>query len=113
MATLEDLRKQVVEFRNDRDWKQFHNFKDMLLSLNLEVSEFSEHFQWKTDTEVSEASKEELGEELADILYWILLFSEDLGIDLEQAFSAKMQKNTAKYPVEKARGNKSKYSALG
>lgn len=112
METLEKLQSEVVQFRDERDWKQFHNFKDMLLSLNLEVSELCEHFQWKSEEEALQLEKQELGEELSDILYWVLLLSHDLGIDLGQAFREKMAKNMKKYPVELARGRKEKYTDM-
>ncbi|MCB0329549.1 MAG: nucleotide pyrophosphohydrolase [Bdellovibrionales bacterium] len=111
MSSLRELQLQVKTFRDERDWKQFHNFKDMLLSLGLEVSEFSELFQWKSDSEVKNLPRESFGEELADILYWVLLFAEDLDIDLEQAFGNKMLKNEGKYPVDQARGKKEKYTS--
>ena len=112
METLKKLQSEVVQFRDERDWKQFHNFKDMLLSLNLEVSELCEHFQWKSEEEALQLGKEELGEELSDILYWVLLLSHDLGIDLGQAFREKMAKNMKKYPVELSRGRKENYTDM-
>ena len=106
------LTKQIIEFRNERNWQQFHKPKDMALSLVLESTELLEHFQWKSepeaDTHVSQESKA-LGEELADVLYWTLLMAHDFGIDLSQAFARKMAINKEKYPVDKFKGSSRKY----
>jgi len=113
-ASLAQLTKNVIAFRDARDWKQFHTIKDMLLSLSLEVAELSEHFQWKDQLESIEyiqTAKEEVGDELSDVLYWVLLIAHDLEVDLETAFHKKMLKNQRKYPVAKSRGEKSKYTA--
>lgn len=115
MAELEKLQQKVVEFRNARDWKQFHNPKDSAISLVLEASELLEHFQWKNEEEMVEhvrKHKREVSEEMADVLYWLLLMSEDLEVDLSEAFVQKMTKNKAKYPIEKAKGNHKKYTEL-
>ena len=109
------LTKKIIEFRNERDWKQFHNPKDLSLSLLLEACELMEHFQWK-NIEQAEAHikthRTELGEELADILYWVILISHDLKIDVLRCLDKKLIKNAAKYPVNKARGNAKKYTEL-
>ena len=115
MDEIEKLTKQIIEFRDKRDWKQFHNLKDMALSLNLEASEVLELFQWKSEEDVKEyikSNKEEIGDELADVLYWVLLMSHDLDIDITEALKEKMEKNKKKYPVEKAKGKNSKYTDL-
>lgn len=116
MADIKELQKKVIAFRDARDWKQFHNQKDMALSLVLEAAEVLEHFQWratKADIEkYVKAHKKEIGEELADVLYWILVMSHDLGIDLNEAFERKMEKNAKKYPVAKAKGRATKYMNL-
>ncbi len=114
MADIKELKKKVIAFRDARDWKQFHNQKDMALSLVLEAAEVLEHFQWKTtraDIEkYAKAHKREIGEELADVLYWVLAMSHDLGIDLKEAFEKKMEKNAKKYPIKKAKGKSTKYT---
>lgn len=110
---VKNLQKLVVKFRDDRDWKQFHNPKDMAISLSLEASEFLEHFQWKNTDEIAEhisKNKDDVSDELADVLYWVLLAANDLNIDLEDAFVKKLNKNAAKYPVDKAKGNHKKYT---
>jgi dCTP diphosphatase len=115
MADLNKLQKMIVEFRDDRDWKQFHNPKDMAISLSLEASELLEHFQWKNPEEIKsylEKNKTDVADELADVLYWVLLIANDLKIDLEKAEIKKMKKNTSKYPVDKAKGNHIKYTEL-
>ena len=106
---------RIISFRDERDWKQFHNPKDMAISLVLESTELLEHFQWKNDTEISEhleTKRSEVADELSDVLYWVILMANDLDIDLNKALSDKMDKNEAKYPVEKARGNHKKYTEL-
>lgn len=115
MADPEKILKRMLEFREARDWKQFHNPKDLALSLVLESAEVLEHFQWKNGQEMTgyvESHKSEIGEELADTLYWILLLSHDLGIDVFDALDKKMEKNEKKYPVEKAKGSHAKYNEL-
>ncbi|MBU1034715.1 nucleotide pyrophosphohydrolase [Patescibacteria group bacterium] len=115
MNILNDLTEKIIEFRNARDWKQFHNPKDVSLSLVLEATEVMEHFQWKNPDEIKtyiETNKNEIGEELADVLYWVLLMSHDLGIDVLDALEKKIKKNEDKYPVEKAKGKHTKYDKL-
>jgi len=107
--------ERIVKFREDRDWSQFHTPKDMAISLVLESTELLEHFQWKKEDEVKvhlDQRREEVAEELADVLYWVLLISNDLKIDLNATLSKKMDKNEAKYPIEKAKGNAKKYTEL-
>ena len=115
MADLEKLIKRILDFREAREWKQFHNPKDLALSLVLESAEVLEHFQWKNGKELEEyakSHKDEIGEELADTLYWILLMSHDLEIDVFKSLEKKMEKSEEKYPVEKAKGNHRKYTEL-
>lgn len=113
--TLQSLTDQVVSFREERDWKQFHNPKDMVLSLMLEAAELGEHTQWKSNEQFLQQLDEhrsEIADELSDILYWVLLLSNDLEIDLADAFERKLEKNRKKYPIEKARGSATKYTEL-
>lgn len=115
MKKIAEFTKRIVAFRNARDWKQFHNPKDLSLSLVLEAAEVMEHFQWKSKEEIEKyvvEAKKEIGEELADVLYWVLLMSHDLKIDVLNALDKKMKKNEAKYPVEKAKGKHTKYNKL-
>jgi len=115
MKDINNLAKIVIAFRDARDWKQFHNPKDSAISLCLEASEVLEHFQWKNAEEMEvhiKKNKKEVAKELADVLYWVLLMSNDLNIDLEKAFVLKMKENNKKYPVKKAKGKHSKYIEL-
>jgi len=115
MKNIKDFVNRIVAFRDARDWKQFQNPKDMSLSLVLEAAEVMEHFQWKDNKETEEylkTNKEYVAEELADVLYWVLLMSHDLDIDILEAANRKMDKNEAKYPVEKSKGNHTKYDKL-
>jgi dCTP diphosphatase len=115
MDRTEEILNKILAFREARDWKQFHNPKDLALSLVLESAEVLEHFQWKNEAEIEtyiKSHKDEIGEELADVFYWILLISHDLGIDIFKAIHKKMEKNEAKYPVEKAKGSHAKYTQL-
>ena len=96
MSDFERLTKQIIEFRDARDWKQFHNPKDCAISLSLEASEVLEHFQWKSKEEMEKyvvESSQEIGDELADVLYWVLLMSHDLNIDIVDALDKKVLKN--------------------
>lgn len=115
MSDIKYLTDKIKTFRNERNWKQFHNPKDVALSLMLEAGELMEHFQWKNQTEIDEyikTAKEEIGEELADVLYWVLLMSTDLKIDIKKALEKKLKKNEDKYPVQKAKGKHTKYTKL-
>ncbi len=83
MADIKKLTKKIISFRDARDWKQFHNPKDLALSLVLEAAEVMEHFQWKDKKEIDQylkTNKSDIGEEVADVMYWVLLISYDLKI---------------------------------
>jgi len=115
MSEIQELTDKILKFRNDRDWQKFHNYKDMALGLSLEASEVMEHFQWKNQEEAEEylkTHKEDLADELSDVLYWVLLMSHDLGIDLKEALPRKLRKNELKYPLDKAKGKNVKYTQL-
>lgn len=115
MTDIKNLTDRIIAFRDARDWKQFHNPKDLALSLVLEAAEVMEHFQWKSKDEMEKyivTNKSDIGEELADVLYWVLLMSADLNIDILKDLEEKIKKNEEKYPVEKARGRHTKYTKL-
>lgn len=115
MKNIKELTKIIIAFRDARDWKQFHNPKDVALSLVLEAGEVMEHFQWKNKEEIEKyikTNKVEIGDELADVLYWILLMSYDLKIDVLDALEKKIRKNENKYPIEKVKGKHTKYNKL-
>ena len=112
---LTDLVQRIIDFREARDWKQFHNPKDLAISLVLEATEVLEHFQWKSKEEMEThvvAHKDGIADELADVFYWVLLMSHDLDIDLLAALEKKIEKNEQKYPSEKSKGNHKKYTDL-
>jgi len=115
MSDIQELIEKIKKFRDERDWKQFHKPKDLAISLSLEAAEVLEHFQWKSEEEIKEyvqTHKEHIGEEIADVLYWVLLMSHDLEIDIVNALHRKMEKNEKKYPIEKAKGKHTKYNEL-
>ena len=115
--SIRALTHLVLEFRHERDWKQFHNPKDQALSLTLEAAELLELMQWRNGHELEEhlrtpQARRRLQEELADVLGWVLLLAHDQEIDLANAFREKIELNKRKYPVEKARGSARKYTEL-
>ena len=113
--SLEELARIALRFRDERHWKQFHNAKDLALTLALEAAEVLEHCQWRNAKELESHLREkktEVADELADVLHVILLLAEHLDIDLGDAFVKKMANNAKKYPVEKARGSAKKYTEL-
>ena len=115
MSDISSIIKKIRKFRDERDWKQFHNHKDVALSLVLEASEVLEHFQWKSLKEVKEhgrAAKEELSDELADVAIYLFELADNLGIDVPEAINRKMNKNALKYPVDKSKGRHTKYNKL-
>jgi NTP pyrophosphatase (non-canonical NTP hydrolase) len=112
VTTLKHLQQKIIEFRDARNWKQFHTPKDLAISLSLEAGELLENFQWKTSEEAVQENFENMKDELADVVIYALLLSHELGIDLEEAIMDKMKKNEQKYPIEKSFGSKKKYSEL-
>jgi NTP pyrophosphatase (non-canonical NTP hydrolase) len=115
MSELLQLTELAERFRDERDWKQFHNLKDMVVSLQLESSELLEMVQWRSGEALDEhfrRERDQVGDELADILYWILLIARRLDIDLSEAFKRKMRKNEEKYPVAESRGSAEKHDRL-
>ena len=110
-ATIERIRK----FRDDRDWKQFHDPKNLAVSISIEAAELLELFQWKTGDEASRfavENKERVSEEIADVAIYLIELADITGIDLAKAIEAKLEKNAKKYPVDKARGVSTKYTDL-
>ena len=99
----------LLEFRNDRDWEQFHNPKDLALAINVEAGELLEIFLWKKP---DEADKEKVKEELADVLAYAFLLAEKYGFDIEEIVLEKISKNERKYPVDRSKGNAKKYNEL-
>lgn len=111
-SIFDELIKEVVDFRDERGWQQFHNPKDLAISLSLEASELLENFQWKTSEEAIDHNIDNIIDEIADVVIYALLMSNELGINLEQAIKEKILKNIQKYPVEKSFGSSKKYTDL-
>jgi NTP pyrophosphatase (non-canonical NTP hydrolase) len=109
MKNWEDLKNILVEFRNERDWEQFHNPKDLALALSIEVSELNELFLWKKS---EEADVEKIKDELADVFAYAILLAEKYNLDINEIVSNKVLKNAEKYPVDKAKGTSKKYNEL-
>jgi NTP pyrophosphatase (non-canonical NTP hydrolase) len=114
---MKALTKTLLDFRDERNWAQFHTLRNLIVSLNLEAAELLELTQWKSDTEMTvladdPAVHEALSDECADILLYLLLIADNAGIDLETAARNKLAKNAAKYPVEKCYGSSRKYTQL-
>ena len=116
-VTIEHLRKQVLRFRDERNWKQFHDPKNLSIGLSIEAGELLELFLWKSETEVeaflsSATGKERLGEELSDVFIFILYLTEACGIDISDALKRKIALNAKKYPPSKSTGSSKKYDEL-
>lgn len=117
MSDFDTLTAALRQFRDERDWRQFHSLRNLIVSLNLEAAELLELTQWKSDAEIEALpadprSGEALRDECADILLYLLLIADAAGIGLAAAARAKLAKNALKYPVHKARGSRAKYTEL-
>ncbi len=109
---MDEHLKLILKFIRKRDWEKFHDPKNLAISLVLEASEVLQTFQWTKDNNLPEDKLNDIKEELADVYYWLLLLSNKLNINLDQAFLEKMKKNKKKYPVDKAKGKSTKYNKL-
>lgn len=109
MSDLELLTSKLTQFRDERDWAQFHNPKDLALAINVEAGELLELFLWKEPTD---ANPEKVKEELADVLAFSLLLANKYGFDVKQIVLDKIESNGKKYPVEKSKGTAKKYNEL-
>lgn len=103
---MDDLIKEINKFRDDRDWRQFHNAKDLALSVSLEASELLENFQWKTSEEAIQDDLDNIKDEIADVMIYSLMLADDLGLSIEDIIRNKIKKNGEKYSVKKSRGKK-------
>ena len=103
---------QIIKFRDDREWKQFHNPKDLAISISLEASELLEVFQWSGADTSSKNKIEKIKEELADVVNYCILMADACGLDLDEIVQAKIEKNNEKYPVEKSKGQIGRWSIL-
>ena len=115
MTELEEIRRRIREFRDARDWMQFHNPKNLACSISIEANELLEHFQWKTPEEslvVTAEKKARIAHEIADVAVYLIELADNLGIDLIQAIRDKLAHNAAKYPVSRSKGSAAKYTEL-
>ena len=106
---FQDLRNNIKAFVKEREWEQFHNAKDLALALSIEAAELNECFLWKSH---DEAKIEKVKDELADILIYAILFADKYDFDMAEIIMEKLEKNAAKYPADKAKGNAKKYTDL-
>lgn len=106
---MKEIFKELIAFRDERDWEQFHNSKDLSLALSIEASELLEVFLWKS---AEEASVEKVKEELADVFVYAFLLADKYDLDVKDIILNKIKKNREKYPVSKSKGNAKKYSDL-
>ncbi len=107
-----ELTERIKNFCEERDWSQFHDPKNLALSLQLEASEVLELFQWTKNNEIRSGKEVDMEDELADVFYWVIMLANKYNIDLIKALNQKMDKNEEKYPIEKAKGVSSKYTEL-
>ena len=113
--TTNEIIKRIKDFRDRRDWIQFHDPKNMAISVIIEAAELLEHFQWKNKDEVEyyvQANRQEIQDEIADIALYLIEMADNLKIDLLEAMDTKLRKNAEKYPIEKAKGRHTKYNRL-
>lgn len=116
-TTIEELKNAVIEFRDRRNWKQFHDIKNLSMGLSVEAAELQELFLWKTPEEIAamlsaSATRKKIEEELADVFVFLLYLSEAAGMDLSTAVRAKLLVNDKKYPVDKSYNSSKKYTEL-
>lgn len=112
---IKELQSELRRFADERDWGQFHTPKNLAASLSIEAAEVLEHFQWMTDEQsgrLTEEQRTRVGHEIADVLLYLLQLSDKLGIDPLAAAREKLVINSAKYPVDRAKGNSKKYTEL-
>lgn len=109
MSDIKKLTEAIIRFRDERDWEQFHNPKDLAIALNIESAELLEHFLWK---EADSADREKVKEELADIFNYAILLAEKYSFNVTEIVLEKLSQNSKKYPVEKAKGSAVKYTDL-
>ncbi|MDZ4064523.1 MAG: nucleotide pyrophosphohydrolase [Coriobacteriia bacterium] len=112
---FDDLTRRIVEFRDARDWKQYHSPRNLAASVSIEAGELLEIFQWSSDETLAddvETHRGDIERELADIVIYCVLTAHETGVDLESAINTKLAENDAKYPRDKARGSRAKYTEL-
>lgn len=104
--------KKILNFRKERNWKQFHLPKNLAISLSLEASEVLELFQWTKDNHLPKEERDQLKKELADTYYWLILLAYEFSIDLDKVLEQKMIENAKKYPIKLSKGKSTKYNKL-
>lgn len=109
MSEIKEIIEVLIKFRNEREWEQFHNPKDLAIALNIETGELLENYLWKP---YQEANKEKVKEELADVFAYAFLLAEKYGFNVKEILMDKIKSNGKKYPIEKARGTAKKYNEL-
>ena len=108
----EETINKILKFRDDRDWKQFHNPKDLAISISLEAAELLEVFQWSGTDVSNEGKQDKIKEELADVVNYCVLMADACELDIDEILKEKIKINERKYPVEKAKGRSDKYDKL-
>lgn len=112
MQISKETVNKVLKFRDDRDWKQFHDPKDLAISISLEASELLEIFQWSRDDVYCLDKIDKIKEELADVVNYCILMADACNLDLDKIITDKIKQNALKYPVDKAKGTSTKYNEL-
>ncbi|MEY3894620.1 MAG: hypothetical protein RLZZ214_139 [Verrucomicrobiota bacterium] len=113
--SISELTSQIQTFVDARDWRQFHNAKDLAVAIAAEAGELMQHFVWQQDDQIEkrlEKNREEIASEIADVAILLFEFADNLGLNLGEVMQAKIARNDVRYPVEKSRGNNLKYSEL-
>ncbi len=113
--SISELTHQIQTFVDARDWRQFHNAKDLAVAIAAEAGELMQHFVWQQDDQIErrlEKNREEIASEIADVAILLFEFADNLGMNLGEVMQAKIARNDVRYPVEKSRGNNLKYSEL-
>lgn len=113
---IQEIKETIKEYCEERDWNQFHNAKDLAIGLSIETSEILEHFRFKSNEEIEEMfnnleKKEEIGDEMADVLFFLVRLAQKYDVDLAEAFDRKLEKSRKKYPIEKCKGKNDKYTS--
>jgi NTP pyrophosphatase (non-canonical NTP hydrolase) len=116
-TTIKELKKLVIAFRDERDWKKYHNPKDLAVSMSIEAAELLELFQWKTVDEIKEMLKsnekyQKVCEELADVIVYCIDLADAINADISEVVNKKLEHNRKKYPIEKSKGIAKKYTEL-
>ena len=112
MSDFQELLDALEQFRDERDWGQFHDSKNLALALSIEAAELNELFLWKKEDEAEQVDKVRLCEELADVFAYAIMLAGRHGLDIPEIVKDKIAKNSEKYPVEKAKGSSAKYEEL-